>query len=327
MNSDIFISVVIPTFNRSKYLLKILQKLKNNFLNFKNFEIIICDSYSKDNTEIKINNFKKNNLFLPIQYLNIRKNIHSLKRNLGLRFAKGKYVIFLDDDCFPEDTFVKDYYALLIQNKDVIYCGTVKYPNQLLKKNFIQYRQSTHFIVDKGLDSSLDYLPAKKIVTMNMAFKKDIFTRNKILFNNNFNRYGFEDYELGFRLISNNKFKIIKSSPVVYHYDERTFLMYLKKIKFLGFEGMKYLIKLNFLSAKNNNFYKLENFFLIRFLLNFNSFKDILLLIQKICVFLDKKFVYFPFIYKIAIGSAYLEGCFYRKRYNDKDNINSFWYK
>ena len=50
MNSDIFISVVIPTFNRSKYLLKILQKLKNNFLNFKNFEIIICDSYSKDNT-------------------------------------------------------------------------------------------------------------------------------------------------------------------------------------------------------------------------------------------------------------------------------------
>jgi glycosyltransferase involved in cell wall biosynthesis len=327
MNSDIFISVVIPTFNRSNYLLKILQKLKKNFLNFKNFEIIICDSYSKDNTEIKINNFKKNNLFLPIQYLNIRKNIHSLKRNLGLRFAKGKYVVFLDDDCFPENTFVKDYYALLIQNKEAIYCGTIKYPNELLKKNFIRYRQSTHFIVNKGVDSSLDYLPAKKIVTMNMAFKKDIFIRNKVLFNNNFNRYGFEDYELGFRLTSINKFKIIKSSPVIYHNDERTFFKYLEKIKFLGFEGMKYLIKLNFLAAKNNNFYKLENFFICRFLLNFKIFKDILILIQKFCVFVDKKFLYFPFIYKIAIGSAYLEGCFYRKRYNDKGYINSFWYK
>ena len=326
MNSSIFVSIIIPTFNRSAYLLKILDNLKKNYLNFKNFEIIICDSFSSDNTDIKINNFIKNNLFLPIQYLNIQKNIHSLKRNIGVQFAKGKYIIFLDDDCFPEETFVKNYYALLIRDQNVIYCGTVKYSKILLKKNFVKYRQSTHFIIDKGLSASRDFLSARQIVTMNMACKKDIFVKNKIFFNKDFNSYGFEDYELGFRLIS-RKFKIIKSSPIVYHNDERTFLKYLAKIKFLGNQGMKYLIKLNSLSAKNNNFYKLENFFLIRFLLNFNSFKDILLLIQKICVFLDKKFVYFPFIYKIAIGSAYLEGCFYRKRYNDKGYINSFWYK
>ena len=90
---------------------------------------------------------------------------------------------------------------------------------------------------------------------------------------------------------------------------------------------MKYLIKLNFLDAKNNNFYKLEIFFLSRFLLNFNIFKDILIMIQKFCVFVDKKFLYFPFIYKIAIGSAYLEGCFYRKRYINKYYICNYWYK
>jgi glycosyltransferase involved in cell wall biosynthesis len=326
MNSCIFISIIIPTFNRSAHLLKILHKLKKNYLNFKNFEIIVCDSFSKDNTDIKINNFKRNNSFLPIQYLNIHKNIHSLKRNIGLQFAKGKYIILLDDDCFPEETFVKDYYALLIRDKNVVYCGTVKYAKALLKKNFVKYRQSTHFIIDKDLGVSRDFLSARKIVTMNMACKKDIFLKNKMLFNKDFNRYGFEDYELGFRLVS-NKFKIIKSSPIVYHNDERSFFQYLEKIKFLGLEGMKYLIKLNFLAAKNNNFYKLENFFLIRFLLNFKIFKYILIIIQKFCVFIDKKFIYFPFIYKIAIGSAYLEGCFYRKRYNHKDYINSIWYK
>jgi glycosyltransferase involved in cell wall biosynthesis len=326
MNTNIFISIVIPTFNRSAYLLKILQRLKNNFLNFRNFEIIICDSFSKDNTFIKINNFAKNNLFLSIRYFNINKNIHSLKRNIGLKFAKGKYIILLDDDCFPEDTFVKDYYSLLIKDKNLIYCGTVKYPKELLKKNFVKYRQSKHFIIDKGSDSSRNYLPARQIVTMNMAFKKDIFEKNKILFNKGFNRYGFEDYDLAFRL-ANNKFKIVKSSPVVYHNDQRTFQNYLNKIKFLGFEGMKYLIKLNFLAAKNNNFYKLESFFFNRFLLNFKIFKDVLLSIQNMCIFLDKKFIYFPFIYKLAIGSAYLEGCFYRKRYNNKDYIYSSWYK
>jgi hypothetical protein len=161
---------------------------------------------------------------------------------------------------------------------------------------------------------------------MNMAFKKDIIEKSKILFNSNFNRYGFEDYEFAYRIAS-NKLKIIKSSPVVYHNDQRTFQDYLNKIKFLGFEGMKYLIKLNFLAAQNNNFYKLENFFFIRFLLNFYTFKKILILIQKICVLIDKKFFYFPFIYKLAICSAYLEGCFYRKRYNNEDYILSSWYK
>jgi glycosyltransferase involved in cell wall biosynthesis len=326
MNSDIFISIVIPTYNRSVYLLKILEKLKKNFFNFKNFEIVICDSYSKDNTDIKIKNFKKNNLFLAIQYLNIPQNIHSLKRNLGVKSAKGKYIIFLDDDCLPDDTFVKDYYSLFIKNDDIIYCGTVKYPKELLKINFVKYRQSTHFIGNKHFGTDTHNLSPSKIVTMNMGFKKSIFIKNKIFFNKNFNRYGFEDYELGFRL-AQYKFKIIKANPVIYHYDTRSFLMYLKKIKFLGFESMKYLVRLNFLAAKNNNFYKLENFFLVKFLLNFIIFNNALVLTQKICVFIDRQFIYFPFIYKIAIGSAYLEGCFYRKRYNNKEYINNYWYK
>ena len=98
---------------------------------------------------------------------------------------------------------------------------------------------------------------------MNMAFNKRLLLKNNLLFNEKFNRYGFEDYEFGFRLI-NSGFKIVKSHPVVYHYDLRNFELYLKKIKFLGFESMKYLININFPAAKNNNFYKLENFFLVK---------------------------------------------------------------
>jgi glycosyltransferase involved in cell wall biosynthesis len=326
MSSEVFISIIIPTFNRSNYLLKILEKLKINLLNFKNFEIIVCDSYSKDNTIVKINNFKNNNLFLPIRYLNIKKNIHSLKRNIGIKSARGKYIIFLDDDCFPEKFFVKNFYNLLTRNSNNIYCGTVKYPQQQLKKNFVKYRQSRHFIMKNTFVNKNDFLPASQIVTMNMAFKKKIFIKNNFFFNENFNRYGFEDYELAFRLV-NNKFKIIKSNPVIYHIDKRSFSMYLEKIKFLGFEGMNYLIKLNLLAAKNNNFYKLENFFFIKLLLNFNIFKNFLIFSQKICILLDKQYFYFPFIYKIAISFAYLEGCFYRMRYNKTDYKDIYWYK
>ena len=325
MGASVLISVIIPTYNRSKYLLKILTILKNNFLNFKSFEIIICDSFSKDDTKLRVNVFKNNNSNLSVRYINILKNINSIKRNVGVRLAKGKYIIFLDDDCFPSHTFLRGYYNLLARNDKVIYCGSVKYPSGSLKNNFVKYRQSKHFIFKKK-NNILTNVTADKIVTMNMALKKNIILKNKIFFNKKFNKYGFEDYEFGFRLI-NSGFKIVKSHPVVYHYDLRNFELYLKKIKFLGFESMKYLININFSAAKNNNFYKLENFFLVKFFMNFYIFKNLLLLIQNISIFLDNKFIYLPFIYKIALGSAYLEGCFYRNRYNDWNNINNKWYK
>ena len=128
MSAKVLISVIIPTYNRSKYLLKILSILKNNFINFKSFEIIICDSLSKDDTKLRVNVFKNNNSYLSVRYIYNLKNIHSIKRNAGVKLAKGKYIIFLDDDCFPDDYFIKDYYYLLTKNKNSVYCGTIKYP-------------------------------------------------------------------------------------------------------------------------------------------------------------------------------------------------------
>ena len=65
------ISVIIPTYKRKKFLIKLLNNLIIKNINFKNFEIIICDS---DKTKINsliikkiINNFKNN----KIKYINI----------------------------------------------------------------------------------------------------------------------------------------------------------------------------------------------------------------------------------------------------------------
>ena len=43
------VSVIIPTYKRTKFLVKLLNNLITNNMNFKNFEIIICDS---DKTKI-----------------------------------------------------------------------------------------------------------------------------------------------------------------------------------------------------------------------------------------------------------------------------------
>jgi glycosyltransferase involved in cell wall biosynthesis len=330
MQTNIQISIVIPTHNRSNYLIKILQCLKKNKINFRNFEIIICDSFSKDSTSAKVKSYKNQNEFMNINYVNIFKNLHSIKRNLGIKFSRGKYIIFIDDDCFPEKDFVKHYHAIFSKEKNDknIFCGSVLYKHNINNQNFLRYRQSRQFFHKKYNYISDQNLDASKIVTMNMGFQnKKVYFNQNIFFNQKFNLYGFEDYELGFRLIKNN-YKIKACSPTVYHNDNRSFYLYLKKIFFLGIESMNYLININLEAAKKNNFYKLENNFIIKFLLKFNFFRLILNFLKELSIYLEKYFLYLPFIYKIGIASSYLLGCSYRKKkhlLNDLQYNN--WYK
>ena len=173
MTNKILLSVIIPTYSRVNYLLKILNLLKRSSLNFRFIEIIICDSSPKGTSYRKIQNFKNNNKFLNVKYFDVKKNIHSLKRNFGIEKATGDYVIFLDDDCYPEKDFLKKYYLILSKEKNnkVIYCGSVCYPEILINNNFVRYRQSRHFVVQDN-SSNIELSPSK-VVTMNMGFKKN----------------------------------------------------------------------------------------------------------------------------------------------------------
>ena len=66
MTDKIQISVIIPTWNRHKILLNVLKNLKKQTINKNLFEIIICDSFSSDDTQETINNFKNQNRELQL---------------------------------------------------------------------------------------------------------------------------------------------------------------------------------------------------------------------------------------------------------------------
>ena len=61
------ISVIIPTYNRSKYLIKIITKIANSRIRN---EIIICDSNSKDQTKEKIKKIQSDHKNQIIRYIN-----------------------------------------------------------------------------------------------------------------------------------------------------------------------------------------------------------------------------------------------------------------
>ena len=328
----VFISVIIPTYNRASLLSKCILALKENYLNFKYFEIIICDSNSKDATKIKIKNLKSKYFFLNIKYFNIKKNLHSAKRNKGLAESVGKFKIFLDDDCIPEKNFIRNFYSTLSQNSHKhFYCGSVDYKNSEDLKKFLRYRKSRHFNLNKKseVNKKAKELSPATIVTMNMGFDSRIVKLIKPFFDERFNLYGFEDFEFGYRLRKHN-IKIIACKSLVYHHDFRPFKLYLNKLKFLGRNSMMYLEKINFDAAKSNNFYKLQNNLVIKILLKFNFFYKFLRYMEKTVLFWDSKLFYLPIVYKISFIIAYLQGCYLRKisKINNISVVeNSLWYK
>ena len=88
-----FFSVVIPTYNRSELLKEAVHSIMDQ--SFEDFELLIVDDHSTDDTKNVVASFKDSR----IKYIvNDRTKGGAGTRNAGIFRAKGHWVAFLDDD-------------------------------------------------------------------------------------------------------------------------------------------------------------------------------------------------------------------------------------
>lgn len=86
------ISVIITTFNRATFLKKAVESVLSQ--TYPDFELLILDNSSTDNTEEVVKSFNDNKIrYIKHNPLNI-----SQARNLGVKESRGEYIAFLDDD-------------------------------------------------------------------------------------------------------------------------------------------------------------------------------------------------------------------------------------
>lgn len=141
-------SIIIPTHNSEKYILNIINEIlcQTN----KNFELIVVDDCSKDNTlDIVTSELEKYN---NINYLIINTiyNVRAgIARNIGIENATGEYVIFIDSDdsinCslidelddinnLNPDMILYGFTEKYIKNGDVVFSKDICYKNELANK-------------------------------------------------------------------------------------------------------------------------------------------------------------------------------------------------
>jgi len=93
------VSVIMPTYNHAKFIGKAIDSVLSQ--TYKNFELIIIDNYSEDDTEKIVASYEDDR----ITYLKFRNNgIIAASRNHGIKHSHGDYIAFLDSDdiWYPE---------------------------------------------------------------------------------------------------------------------------------------------------------------------------------------------------------------------------------
>ena len=181
---DNLVTVIIPTYNNSLFVIDSIESVLNQ--TYKNFEIIVVDDGSTDNTEDILKDYVNQKKIIYIKKIN---GGPASARNVGIREAKGKFVAFLDaDDIWTPNKLTKQI-GLILKN-DFAAVHTDRYFfDQTNTKDWINHsKQNIQHLIKENF-----------IVTSSLIIKTEIL--KKYMFNEDANFFAVEDYELWLRLL------------------------------------------------------------------------------------------------------------------------------
>ena len=116
MNSEVSVSIIIPTYNSEKYIAKAIESVLHQ--TFQKFEIILIDDASQDSTLSIVRSFNDRRIKI---IANKQNRGVSYSRNCGIKVAQGKWIGLLDsDDWYAPQRLEKLLSAATATNADLI---------------------------------------------------------------------------------------------------------------------------------------------------------------------------------------------------------------
>lgn len=107
MAPDPFFSVIIPVYNRQSFIEKAIRSVLNQ--TFEDFEIIVIDDGSTDDTERAVKSIESDKL----RYIKKKNEERGIARNTGAEQARGRYVNFFDSDDLLLPNHLQEAYSFI----------------------------------------------------------------------------------------------------------------------------------------------------------------------------------------------------------------------
>ncbi len=128
------ISIIVPVYNAGKYIAKCIESVLAQ--TYEHIEIILVDDGSNDNSLEQCRKFAA--LDSRIRVFHKENGGVASARNVGLSFAKGEYIGFVDsDDYIDSDMFKRLHDQLLQQTYDCVMCEHIKENNDGAEKETV----------------------------------------------------------------------------------------------------------------------------------------------------------------------------------------------
>jgi len=231
------ISIIIVNYNGKTLLEKCLESLFK--VNYDNFEVILVDNNSTDET---VDFIKKNYPSIILIKLDSNKGFAE-PNNIGSKIAKGEHLLFLNNDTIVTPNFISELVKVIENDTKIAICqslllkldGSIDSSGDFIDKLGVVYNSKTKTDEIREISSArgASMIIRKKIFKELNGFDEKFFV-------------SFEDVDLGWRTWISGYKVVINPKSIVYHLGGQT----TNKIKSdIAFHGFK-----NQLSMKITNF-------------------------------------------------------------------------
>lgn len=204
------ISVIIPTYNVENYLHNCISSVMSQ--SYENFEVLCIDDCSTDSTVKIIKQFMESDGRIRL-FQNKANMGLEFCRNLGMSYAKGKYIFFLDAEHSIEDNAFELFHDFSSKNElDILLFNLIEESNdEGTDNNFSRQSLDKYLLkifnvcdLDKNLIFSIPYNPCNKL------YSKDFLEKHDIKFSDN--ESGYENILFFFKcMVSADKISMLEN--------------------------------------------------------------------------------------------------------------------
>lgn len=228
MSTRPLVSVIIPNYNHSAFLVKRLESVLNQ--TYSNIEVILLDDCSTDDSRDILNRYKQHHKVSQCVFNEVNSGNTFIQWQKGIELAKGDYIWIAESDDFCELNFLQEVIKPLLYDSEVVlsYCQsnrindlseikgdwsfyTLSFKSKVFDKMFVMYGNEfiENFLIQKNV------IPNVSAVVI----KNNIQLKKKLTINENLRYCG--DWLFYLKLVVNNKvaFNPKKLNYFRYHFD------------------------------------------------------------------------------------------------------------